>query len=113
MPHRAPSYVAALALVACAHARDASEPPAAMVGIPSPIVTAPPPASEPAPSAPPIGTHTRTIADPPPPPAYVGRKMDLDVKDADIHNVLRLIADVGRVNIVVGDDVTGSVTVRM
>jgi len=70
-----------------------------------------------------MGTHTRVIAEPEvaapqatgpwPRPAYSGRPLDLDVKDADIHNVLRLIADVGRVNIVVTDDVQGSVTVRM
>jgi type IV pilus assembly protein PilQ len=44
---------------------------------------------------------------------YSGRRIDLDLKEADIHNVLRLIADVGRVNIVAGDNVTGTVTIRM
>jgi type IV pilus assembly protein PilQ len=44
---------------------------------------------------------------------FTGRRIDLDLKDADIHNVLRLLADVGRVNIVTSDDVTGSVTIRM
>ena len=44
---------------------------------------------------------------------YAGRRIDLDLKDADIHNVLRLLADVGRVNIVTADNVTGSVTIRM
>lgn len=44
---------------------------------------------------------------------YDGRRIDLDLKDADIHNVLRLLADVGRVNIVTSDDVQGSVTIRM
>jgi len=44
---------------------------------------------------------------------YTGRRVDLDFHDADIHNVLRLIAEVGNVNIVTGDDVSGSVTVRM
>ena len=28
--------------------------------------------------------------------AYTGRRIDLDLKDADIHNVLRLLADVGK-----------------
>jgi type IV pilus assembly protein PilQ len=61
-----------------------------------------------------MGTSTRVIADRPPSPApHHGRKIDLDVKGADIHDVLRLLADVGRVNIVVGDDVQGSVTLRM
>ena len=44
---------------------------------------------------------------------YSGRRIDLDLKDADIHNILRLLADVGRVNIVTADDVSGSVTIRM
>ena len=44
---------------------------------------------------------------------YDGRRIDLDLKDADIHNVLRLLADVGRVNIVTSDDVQGAVTIRM
>jgi type IV pilus assembly protein PilQ len=44
---------------------------------------------------------------------YRGRKIDLDFKDADIHNLLRLLADVGGVNIVVPDDVKANVTVRL
>lgn len=44
---------------------------------------------------------------------YGGRRIDLDLKDADVHNVLRLLADVGRVNIVTADNVQGSVTIRM
>lgn len=44
---------------------------------------------------------------------YSGRRIDLDLKDADIHNVLRLIGDVSRRNIVVADDVGGTVTIRL
>lgn len=44
---------------------------------------------------------------------FNGRRIDLDLKDADVHNVLRLLADVGRVNIVTADNVSGSVTIRM
>lgn len=44
---------------------------------------------------------------------FVGRRIDLDLKDADIHNVLRLLADVGQVNIITADNVEGSVTIRM
>lgn len=44
---------------------------------------------------------------------YSGRRIDLDLKDADVHNVLRLLADVGHVNIVTADDVAGSITIRM
>jgi type IV pilus assembly protein PilQ len=44
---------------------------------------------------------------------YTGRRIDLDLKDADIHNVLRLLADVGRVNVVTADNVQGTVTIKM
>ncbi|MRG96476.1 type IV pilus secretin PilQ [Polyangium spumosum] len=44
---------------------------------------------------------------------FTGRRIDLDLKDADVHNVLRLVSDVGRVNIVTSDDVKGNVTIRM
>jgi len=44
---------------------------------------------------------------------YSGRRIDLDFKDADIHNILRLIAEVGGVNVVTSDDVGGTVTIRM
>lgn len=47
------------------------------------------------------------------PGKYTGRRIDLDFKDADIHNILRLLAEVGGVNIVTSDDVSGSVTIRM
>ncbi|MCC7540644.1 MAG: type IV pilus secretin PilQ, partial [Deltaproteobacteria bacterium] len=44
---------------------------------------------------------------------YSGRRVDLDFREADIHNILRLLSEVGRVNIVTGDDVDGTVTIRM
>jgi type IV pilus assembly protein PilQ len=44
---------------------------------------------------------------------YTGRRIDIDLKDADIHNVLRLLADTGHVNVVTADDVTGTITIRM
>jgi type IV pilus assembly protein PilQ len=44
---------------------------------------------------------------------YSGRRIDIDLKDADVHNVLRLLADTGHVNIVTADDVTGTITIRM
>jgi type II secretory pathway component GspD/PulD (secretin) len=42
-----------------------------------------------------------------------GAAIDLDVKGADIHEVFRLIADIAHLNIVVPDDVTGAVTLRL
>ena len=44
---------------------------------------------------------------------YEGRRIDLDLKNADIHNVLRLLAEVGNVNVITADDVAGSITIKM
>ncbi|MBN2575944.1 MAG: type IV pilus secretin PilQ [Deltaproteobacteria bacterium] len=44
---------------------------------------------------------------------YTGRRIDLDFKGADIHNILRLLADVGQVNVIVADDVRGEITIKM
>lgn len=42
-----------------------------------------------------------------------GAPIDLDLKGAAIHDAFRLLADAGRVNLVVPDDVAGSVTLRL
>lgn len=42
-----------------------------------------------------------------------GAPIDLDLKNADIHDVFRLLADVGHVNLVVSDEVNGKVTLRL
>lgn len=44
---------------------------------------------------------------------YTGRKLNMDFKDADIHNVLRIIANVSKLNIVASDSVSGKVTLRL
>jgi type IV pilus assembly protein PilQ len=44
---------------------------------------------------------------------YTGRKLSLDFKDADIKNILRLIAEVSNLNIIVADEVTGKITMRL
>lgn len=44
---------------------------------------------------------------------YRGATVDFDFKDAPIHDLLRIIADTGRVNIVVPDNVNAKVTVRL
>ncbi len=44
---------------------------------------------------------------------YTGRRIDLDFKDADIHNLLRLLSDVGQINIITDSSVGGSVTLRL
>jgi type IV pilus assembly protein PilQ len=46
-------------------------------------------------------------------PPYGGRVMSLDVQDANIKTVLRLLSEVGEVSIVSGDDVKGNVTLSM
>ncbi len=49
----------------------------------------------------------------PPEKVYTGRKISLDFKDADIRNILRLIAEVSNLNIITADDVTGKITMRL
>lgn len=44
---------------------------------------------------------------------YSGKKISLDLQDADVVNVLRLLADVGGVNIVFGADVSGKITLNL
>jgi len=44
---------------------------------------------------------------------YSGQHVSLDFKDADVHNVLRLLAEVSKLNIVATDDVRGKVTLRL
>lgn len=41
------------------------------------------------------------------------RKISLDLRDADIINVLKLIAEAAGLNIVVGDEVKGKITIRL
>jgi type IV pilus assembly protein PilQ len=44
---------------------------------------------------------------------YAGRKISLDLQDADLVNVMRLFAEVANLNIILAPDVRGKVTVRM
>lgn len=46
-------------------------------------------------------------------PKYKGEKITLDFQNADIHNILRIIADVSGLNIVTSDDVKGTITIRL
>jgi len=78
-------------------------------GPPRPIPPAPAPAMAPAvpiftPAAPEPGAG---------PPAARRARISMDFKDADINNLLRLIAEVSGQNIVAGDEVKGKVTVRL
>ena len=44
---------------------------------------------------------------------YMGQKISLDFRGADIVNVLRILAEVGGENIVITDDVKGRITLRL
>jgi len=44
---------------------------------------------------------------------YHGKKITIDLQDADIVNVVRLIGDVSGKNVVVGEDVKGKVTLKL
>jgi len=44
---------------------------------------------------------------------YVGQKITLVFDDADIRNLLQLIAEVSHLNIIAGDDVKGTLTLRL
>lgn len=44
---------------------------------------------------------------------YTGKRVSFEFKDIDIHNLLRVIAEVSKKNIVVADDVKGTVTIRL
>lgn len=44
---------------------------------------------------------------------FVGRRMSIDLQNADIHAVFRFIAEFADVNIVASDEVKGTVTVRL
>ncbi len=49
----------------------------------------------------------------PPGHRYTGKKITIDLQNADIGNVLRLIGDVSGKNIVFGDDIKGKVTIKL
>ncbi len=87
-------------------------PPAARrAPVPRPAPTPTPPAVAAAP--PPGGPAPPGVAAAPPPPPPTPGRISMDFKDADINNLLRIIAEVSGMNVVAGDDVKGKVTVRL
>src|SRR4029079_14022423 len=44
---------------------------------------------------------------------YRGKRVSFEFKDIDIQNLLRVIAEISKRNIVVADDVAGRVTIRL
>ncbi|MBI2080613.1 MAG: AMIN domain-containing protein, partial [candidate division NC10 bacterium] len=95
--------------------------PPVMAETPRPVAPAPVPAApapEPAPAAPAVLPPTPPAPGPvaarPAAPAPPRRgRLSMDFKDADINNLLRIIAEVSGQNIVAGDEVKGKVTVRL
>ncbi|MDY7231230.1 secretin and TonB N-terminal domain-containing protein [Hyalangium rubrum] len=46
-------------------------------------------------------------------PRPASKRVNIDVVRADIHDVLRMLAEVGRLNVVVADEVQGKVTLKL
>ncbi|MEO5363553.1 MAG: type IV pilus secretin PilQ [Magnetococcus sp. DMHC-8] len=46
-------------------------------------------------------------------PVYTGAKVSMDFKGIDIHNALRLLAELNRLNLLISDTVKGTVTMRL
>jgi len=72
--------------------------------IETPEVAPPTPAPQVTPAVPVEGAKEKV---------YTGKKITLDFKDADIDNIIRLFAEVSDLNIIMTEDVTGTVTVRL
>ncbi|MFH1756708.1 MAG: type IV pilus secretin PilQ [Pseudomonadota bacterium] len=93
--------------------KEAAAPPTAAVK----EVAAPPPAEKPPAPAQEKETSAEAKAAPETDKSqvgpYKGAKISLDFKDADLHNIFRLIAEVSNLNIITTDDVKGKVTIRM
>src|SRR5438552_181341 len=103
----------------------AAEPPARVAAAEPEAKQPPPPAAElePAPTpepAPPPPAHVASLPHAPPPAqpvrreaTFTGQRISLDFKDAEIQNVLRVLADVSGLNIIATDDVKGKVTLHL
>ena len=107
-----PLPVPAAAPVAPAKPAAAAAPPAATpptraaAGAKAPVVGAPPGGA--------AQTQVTTgILGATPPKTYTGQKITLVFDDADILNILQLIAEVSNLNIVASDDVKGTITLRL
>jgi type IV pilus assembly protein PilQ len=91
-------------------------PTAIVVELIPPVRTAAPPAPAAAAAAPSVAPLAAPVAAPPAPPGSppgAPGRLSMDFKDADINNLLRIIAEVSSMNVVAGGDVTGKVTVRL
>lgn len=87
-------------------------PPAPPAPPAAPPAVIPPPVKPPEEEVPPevaLGVGAEAIAR----KKYTGMRISLEFKEADIRDVFRLIAEVSKLNIIVTEDVKGTVTVRM
>ncbi len=101
----------------------AAGPPPSAVRTPPPTAAAPasPPQAAQAPAPAPAPQMAQTPQAPAPqpstptpaPPARRNKLISMDFKDADINNLLRILAEFSGVNIVSGEDVKAKVTVRL
>lgn len=48
-----------------------------------------------------------------PPSKYVGERISIDVQDAEIQNVLRLISEISGLNLIISDQVQGRITIKL
>ncbi|MFN7952250.1 MAG: type IV pilus secretin PilQ [bacterium] len=48
-----------------------------------------------------------------PPSKYVGERISIDVQEAEIQNVLRLISEISGLNLIISDQVTGRITIKL
>ena len=101
-----------------ASAAPASKEPPAPVRVPAVAAATPAPAAVVAPTAPARPIVAQATPTPPPPPAAsapaTGEKLiSLDFKDADVVNLLRILAAESGRNIVAGDDVKGRVSISL
>jgi type IV pilus assembly protein PilQ len=80
------------------------------------VVAAPLWAGDPDPAGQPVllaQARVPVLAQQAPPPRQQPRLISLDFKDADINNILRILAEFSGLNIVTSDDVKGKVTVKL
>src|SRR5213594_3562464 len=110
IPTAAPPMVAAAPPAPAAGAPSSAAP-----AEPAPAVTATAPAPAPMPAAPPARLAQATPAPPPAAPAPTNgqRLISFDFKDADVVNLLRILAAESNKNIVIGDDVKGKMSISL
>ena len=86
---------------------------------PPQIQTQPQPASPPPPAAvAPSDSAAKKVQDsaaalPGAKKTYTGRRVTLEFVDADIRKIFQLIAEVSNLNILIGDDVSGAITIKL